>query len=848
MSLVRALLLNMFVLLFVFDVFAQEQTTNTSLKKILQAVESQHQVTFNYLEKDIENTLLSNPETNLSLELKIDFIEKKTNLIFQKSADGLYTISKKKKASEFKICGIVFSKITNSVLENANIQTTSNRNTTTNSDGYFEIITNNPETISISFIGYISKKINASQIKNGDCLNIYLETAPNELVEVATNRYLTTGITKTDEGMILLKPKKLGILPGLIEADLLLAMQQIPGISSVDESVSSINVRGGTNDQNLFLWNGIKMYQTGHFFGLISAFNPNLAHTITISKNGSSPFYGESVSSVIDISSTPSKSEKNVLSAGINMINADIYSKYNLTKKGFIEIAARKSMTEFLQTPTYKEYFDKAFQNTRITNFSGMPNMIYSNENKFGFYDVSLKYNQKIGQKTTLTADFITINDELDVLQKTEFNNIKQSEKNNLIQKNNGASVQVSQDWNPKNKSKIAVYASNYALNASKTRFEANQILLQENSILDTGIRAENNYHVNKKFTLNSGYQFNETGITNLDQVNNPIFIRRIKEVLRSHALIAEGKFKDSVSNISLNVGLRYNYFEKLKKSILEPRLQFNFGIVKNITLQLLAEQKSQTSFQIIDLQNDYFGIEKRRWILANDSIIPIQKSNQIALNTTYTNNNWLFSLENFYKKISGINTSGQGFQNQLEFEKINGSYTILGTEILVQKKINNFLGWISYCFNENKYNFSEVDPSIFLNNYNIKHSINWAAIFEKNNLKLALGSKWSSGKPITTPANITINSSNPLQPKIDYNTPNNVVLNSFFQVNFSSTYKWKNNKNNEYKIGFAILNIFNTNNEINEYYRINTTTNSIEDVKTFALGRTPNFSFRVSL
>ena len=98
-----------------------------------------------------------------------------------------------------------------------------------------------------------------------------------------------------------MKPKKLGILPGLIEADVLQVMQQIPGINSVNESVSSINARGGTHDQNLFLWNGIKMYQTGHFFGLISVFNPNLAHTISIIKSGSSAFYGESVSSVVDI-------------------------------------------------------------------------------------------------------------------------------------------------------------------------------------------------------------------------------------------------------------------------------------------------------------------------------------------------------------------------------------------------------------------------------------------------------------------------------------------------------------------------------------------------------------------
>jgi len=94
-----------------------------------------------------------------------------------------------------------------------------------------------------------------------------------------------------------------------------------------------------------------------------------LAHTISIYKNGSSAFYGESVSSVVSISSNSEKFEKNSFSAGVNMINADVYAKFNVNKKGFIEVAARKSINDLIKTPTYNQYFDKAFQNTTITNF-----------------------------------------------------------------------------------------------------------------------------------------------------------------------------------------------------------------------------------------------------------------------------------------------------------------------------------------------------------------------------------------------------------------------------------------------------------------------------------------------
>ncbi|MBQ0741547.1 TonB-dependent receptor plug domain-containing protein, partial [Aquimarina celericrescens] len=73
-------------------------------------------------------------------------------------------------------------------------------------------------------------------------------------------------------------PQEFGVLPGLINADVLHSLQYVSGIVNMDETIAQINVRGGTHDQNLVLWNGSRMYQTGHFFGMISAINPLINH------------------------------------------------------------------------------------------------------------------------------------------------------------------------------------------------------------------------------------------------------------------------------------------------------------------------------------------------------------------------------------------------------------------------------------------------------------------------------------------------------------------------------------------------------------------------------------------
>jgi hypothetical protein len=828
-----------FIFFLVLNLFAQDKEKAMPFKKIIIDIEQQHQVTFNYTEDNIAGLFLNPPKKSLSLDQKLQYLAKETNLSFENIGNKFINIYKKDNTSKI-ICGYIFSSTDKKPIENANINLVNK----TDANGYFEFKKGDSTILLITHIGFITKRIVVGNPDSENCLQILLEPEITELEEIKTNAILASGISRSTDGSFEIKPKKFGILPGLIEPDALQAMEQIPGVNSIDESVSSINVRGGTHDQNLFLWNGIRMYQTGHFFGLISVFNPNLAHTISIYKNGSSAFFGESVSSVVAISTTPETAEKNSFSAGINMINADIYAKYNLSKKSYIEISARKSITDFVETPTYKEYFNKVFQNTTITDFSQNQNVDYQSDKKFGFYDATLKYGQKIGLKDQLILDLITIKDNLEVFQSATVYDINRSENNILRQQNYGGNLSWKRNWNSFNTTKINVYNSSYELLANQKTTVGNQIVIQENTVNNNGINLENYHIINSKFSFNNGYQFNEIGVTNLEQVTNPDFYRKVKDVLRTHALILEGKYNDTLSRIYFNAGARINYIEKFKKFIVEPRMQFSYGISKSLNLELLGELKSQNSQQIIDLQKDYFGIEKRRWIISNNTTIPIQRSKQISLNLFYKKNDWLLDIENFYKKVSGITTSSQGFQNQLEFVKITGDYEVWGTEMLIQKKMNHFLTWLSYTYNHNNYYFSNYEYPSFPNNFELMHTVSWAGIYEKNNFKIALGTKWSSGRPKTSP---NISQIDPSDPVLVYNKPNNTNLHIFSQVNLSSTYKWEDAKGIQYKLGISILNILNRKNEISEYYRISSLTNSIEEVETFSLQRTPNMSLRVS-
>ncbi len=659
------------------------------------------------------------------------------------------------------------------------------------------------------------------------------------LDEVVLTDYLTKGISLKNDGTTILKPNTFGILPGLIEPDVLQVIQALPGIQSVDERVSNVNIRGGTHDQNLILWDGIKMYQSGHFFGLISAFNPYLTQDVIVSKNGTSSMYGDGVSSIVDMRSSNVISKAVSGGAGFNLINAGAYAKIPLSKKTEIQLSARRSVTDLILTPTYDQYFKRIFQDTDLTK--NQNNSISRNE-RFYFYDVTAKLLYNISKKDKFRINFLNVFNNLNYEEQSRINDVDEALNSKLSQSNLAASVEYTRKWSSKFSSSIQLYLSSYALEATNFDVINNQRLIQENEVIDNGLKVHYKYQINDNIFLNGGYQFTEIGISNLEDLNNPIFRRLIKEVLRTHAVFNDIRFVSNSQNTNIRLGVRANYFDKFSEILIEPRLSFNQRLLDHFRLEILGELKSQTTSQIIDLQNDFLGIEKRRWILSNNSTIPIIKSKQLSTGLHFNKNNLIISAEAYIKQVDGITTRSQGFQNQYQFVNAIGSYKVKGVDFLINKQFKNVSAWLSYSYSKNDYTFKGLNfNKAFPNNVDVRHAFTFAGTYSINKFKFALGLNWRTGKPFTEP-----DTNNQLTNNfINFNAPNSSNLDDYLRADFSSTYTFKIADNSDAIVGFSLWNVLNKANIINAYYSINDD-NTISKVEILSLGITPNFSFRV--
>ncbi|WP_271765345.1 TonB-dependent receptor [Aquimarina algiphila] len=818
--------------------YTQPEQNSISLFSLLNQIQEKFDCSFSYADNDIKGITLLNPPEISDLQEIIQYLEQNTplNYTFLSAKNIVLSLT----INENRICGILQSFVNEKRISNATIQTRNNA-VISNEKGEFNLeIQDINELVRISFIGFKTQTFLAKELINTPCITIVLMPEVQYLNEIILNDYLIKGIDKKSDGSISIDYNDFGILPGLVEPDLLQTIQALPGILSVEETVSDINVRGGTNDQNLILWDGIKMYQSGHFFGLISAFNPYLTKNVQLIRNGSSASYGGGVSSIISMNTSNEINKERDISLGINMISIDGYIDTPLGKKSSLQLSMRKSISEVLETPTYTQYFDKAFQDSEVLNT--IDNTFNTNDD-FSFYDISLRWLYQLTPQDLIKVNALVIRNDLDFQENATINQVNIARESNVNQNNSTGSIWYQRKWNDFFRSEILMYGTSFTLEAINSDIFNDQRLQQENKVLESGIKLNTLLKINSNFNVKSGYQFNETGITNLRDVNNPTFRDLIKEVVRTNSIFSEVELKSKNNNTHLNLGVRFNYFDKFDTFIAEPRLSFNHKFLDHFTVETLAELKSQITSQVIESQNDFLGVENRKWVLSNDNNIPILKSQQVSLGLSYNHNNWLVSTDTYYKHIDGILSQSQGFQNQLEFESDHGSYTVKGVDFLINKRFEKLSAWLSYSYATNMYSFNTLSERDFPNNIDIRHNINFAVSYTLDNFKFSTGINWHSGKPTTIPiAGDEISEDG----SINYNHPNSDTIEDYTRWDASATYNFKLFKNTNSLLGVSVWNILSQENIVNNYYRTNNTQN-VEEVRQFGLGFTPNVVFRIN-
>ena len=859
-----------FYFLFVIGVvFSQNQSKKVSLKTILTSIENQYNVKFSYNSNLIKNTTSFPLKKEKSLKEKLVILGKRTYLNYNQIDSRYIVITEKEITKNHTITGVLINrKNKESAAFSSIIIKGTSRGTTADENGKFYLnnVSSNQE-IEIQSIGFTSVIIPAYTFLNQPNLTIELVEENIELDEVLISDYITQGISKKQNGAIEVAPKKLGILPGLIEPDVLLSLQLLPGIQSSSETASGLQIRGSSPDQNLILFDGIKMFQSGHFFGLISSFNPYVTKKISLFRNGTSPKFGDRIGGVLDISSGDEVSDFEA-GFGVNLTHADGYIKTPLfNNKAGLVFSVRRSITDWIETITYKNFSESVFQNTRILDEgSNDPNRLSNINNDFYFQDYNLKFIVDLSDKSKLSISNLYNKNQLNF--SSENQRFREKVEDNIKYQNTGTRIHWGHKTSSNFSQNIDFHTSEYNFDyygkRETTRNNANDNSNREfeitNHVNDSGMNYDFTYNLNNKFQLGGGYQFSKTKIlyvynTNFNTPNN-LLLNTENTSNTTSALFSELKYSTPNSYISL--GLRANKFSSGKAWFFEPRLFASTKISESFTLKTSGEIKNQAVSQIIEYRNNGVGLENNIWAVANNEI-PILNSKQLAIGFLYQKNGWNLDVDFYKKKVIGITLMTDDIANSTQTSQvpfyISGETDITGIDLLLKKRFGNYRSWISYSYSNTKQQFKELNNGNEFNAINgIPHSLTWSHTYKLNQLEFSLGWKIRSGIPYTEANGTHRDTNNNL--RITYNAVNEKRLPDYQKIDFSSTYKFHFSKKKkvEGKIGLSLLNVLNTKNILDRTYElkfVNSQGNVEEQklVKTdkLSLGFTPNVVFRLT-
>lgn len=738
-----------------------------------------------------------------------------------------------------------------------------NTGTVSNSYGFYSIsVPSGTYEVYVRFLGFKELKTQIDLSQNVE-LNIALDETSEELEEVF--------VSSSIEDIILRKPqmslnsltaKTIRQTPTVLgEADVLKAIQLLPGISSAGEGASGFNVRGGAADQNLITLDEAIIFNSSHLFGFFSVFNPDAIKDLKLYKGGIPAKYGGRVSSVLDIYQKEGNSKEFKMNGGIGLISSRLIAEGPLEKdKGsfllgargtyahlFLKLSDNPNSAYFYDLNTKLSYqFDK---NNRMYLSGYFGRDVFNIDQSFlavyGNSVFNLRWNHLFSPKLFsnlsliysdyyygLTLDFVGFNWDSGI---RNFN-LKYDFKNYITDKttlNFGVNA-IHYTFNP---GSIEPNRDTSGINPSQ---------LDKKTAFEGSLYADATQQISERFSIQYGLRINhfirfgQKGM-NLYANDQPVIYDAQLGIYESAAIT--GEYPDTNTSKSIQ---NYTHFE--------PRLTLSYGANEyslkvsynriNQYLHLISNTNSPTPLDV--------------WAPSGPYIKP-QQLDQWAFgyfkkyNTSYS-----LQTEVFYKDIKNrldyIDGADLVANEAIERILLNGKSRAYGLEILFKKSQGAFQGWLAYTLSKSEQQtpgIGQGDPGInqgewYDTPYDKTHDLSITGSYQ-------LSTKWrlngnfilQTGQPVTYP-NGQYEIAGIVAP--NYGLRNENRLPAYHRVDISATYSPKNQKRWKNEWVFGIYNLYNRKNAASIAFRQNTKTMTNEAVRFSIFGIVPaityNFKF----
>lgn len=551
--------------------------------------------------------------------------------------------------------------------------------------------------------------------------------------KVSNHVHAQIGVERINVSVIKTIPAAFG------EADIIRAVTSMPGVKTVGEASTGFNVRGGSVDQNLILFNDGIIYNPSHMFGVISAFDTDVVSNAELYKSSIPSEFGGRISSVLDIKSRSGNAKKVTGSLGLGL----------LTSRGEIEGPLGSENTTFILggRVTYSDWMMKL-----LPKSSG-----YSGGRAF-FADANLGISHKFDERNSIQANAYWSMDRFGFSGDTTF-----------LYQNASASLKYRHAVNER---------TNIVITGGYDRYGN---MMDETSMMYRAYRYSTAVNdgfikVNTKTLLTDSHSLSYGGeviYTNLMPGSiNPIDDSHMvpKKLEVQHGIQPSLYASDYWSindQVGLDLGLRLSsYVSAAKESKFycypEVRISGKYSPIHNLSIKA----GFNTMAQYIHLISNSTSMSPMdTWQLSTSKIRP-QLGFQAAAGVYYTLLDGMLdlSLEGYYKRMYRYLDYKSGatltMNENLVGDLVETTGRAYGVEFMAKKTTGKLTGWVSYTYSRARLKEMQDNGIYSINGgkwYNAPHDKPHDFKFVGNyklthRFSLSCNIDYSTGRPVTLP------------------------------------------------------------------------------------------------
>ncbi len=603
------------------------------------------------------------------------------------------------------------------------LETATGKGTVTDAHGRYSLTPGVASAqLRISFIGYKAQH-HTVELNANPRLNVRLEPAV-DLDEVVITAERVTAPTMSQMSAVELPVEQIKLVPVLFgEADVLKAIQLLPGVQSGTEGTSGIYVRGGGPDENLFLLDGVPLYNVNHLGGFFSAFNSDAIKNVTLYKGSFPARFSGRISSVLDIATNNGNDREWHGSASIGAIAAKFSIEGPIVKEQTtMSLSLRRTYGDLLLQPLLLVAASEA----DAERFNA----------GYYFYDLNSKLTHKFNDRSRLYASLYSGDDAVYARIRYRESNYDGYKYNEYIKMryawgNLAAAVRWNYELTPqlflnvtgaytryRNRLSMGMELDNNFSGISEheeaeVNFRSGIHDITARADFDYSPRPEHNIRFGGVATHHifrpevAGYKMSATGMQSVDTT-----LGESRVHAQEFTLYAEDDWSLTES-LKLNAGLAAAGFlvQGTFYPSLQPRFSGRFMLTDDLSLK--AGYAYMTQYLHL-LSTSNISLPTDLWVPVTKRIPPMG-SHQVAAGLFYTRWGIDFSVEGYYKWMhnlmeylpgSSFFGSSAGWENKVCL----GDGRAYGVELLAQKTVGKFSGWVGYTLSRTLRTFPQLN------------------------------------------------------------------------------------------------------------------------------------------